>query len=128
MEELVMPLNPIIDYATQYSGITKELLEGVTCTLHDVQQKLLSMVFEETILVGHSLENDLLALKMYHGRVIDTSLLYPHPSGPPMKSSLKYLTRGLLQRTIQNNGTNGHDSREDAIAALELAQLKIKKG
>lgn len=32
-----------------------------------------------------------------------------------------------LHRTIQES-RNGHNSKEDAVAALELAQLKVSKG
>lgn len=77
--------------------------------------------------MGHSLENDLLALKICHGLVIDTAVLYKHPRGGSYKTALRVLTRRYLLREIQDSG-NGHDSIEDARAALELALLKIKNG
>jgi len=74
-------------------------------------------------------ENDLRALRVVHRHVIDTSVLYPHPRGPPLKSSLKFLANKYLKRHIQSGGgKTGHDSVEDAVAALQLSQLKIKKG
>lgn len=48
----------------RFSGITEVLLENVTMTLEDAQTKFLQLVHEDTILIGHSLENDLRALKV----------------------------------------------------------------
>lgn len=84
--------------------------------------------------VPHSTHTHTQALKIYHRRVIDTALLYPHFRGPMLKSSLRYLTKKYLRRDIQVSDREvradrkGHDSVEDALATLELAQLKIKNG
>ena len=78
-DTLILPPRPITDYNTQYSGITEAHMEGVVTTLADVQATLLALVAEETLLVGHSLENDLQSLKLLHRTCADTALLYPHP-------------------------------------------------
>lgn len=78
-------------------------------------------------MVGHSLENDLLALQISHSLVMDTAVLYKQSRGGTYKISLRVLTRKYLSREIQNSG-NGHDSIEDAKAAMDLGFLKIKHG
>ncbi|TDH70728.1 hypothetical protein CCR75_004222 [Bremia lactucae] len=127
VDEYVRPKNPIVDYCTQYSGITCDIMESTTMRLADIQEKFLEHVPAEAILVGHSIENDLQALQVLHRRVIDTVCMYPHPKGPPFRSALRFLASQFLNRSIQT-GTDGHCSVEDAVATLQLAQLKIKHG
>ncbi|KIX98772.1 uncharacterized protein Z520_05233 [Fonsecaea multimorphosa CBS 102226] len=128
MDSYVKPTLAIKDYFTEFSGITEKILENVTTTLEDIQKKLLDILKRDTILLGHSLESDLNALKMTHPFVIDTSIIYPHPRGLPLRSSLKFLAKRYLKREIQKGGMNGHDSVEDARAVLDLVRLKCEKG
>lgn len=129
LDELVKPEQPIIDYLTAYSGITEAMLEPVTTTIGDIQRQLLEIVTPQTILIGHSLESDLKALKFAHPFIIDTALQYPHPRGPPLKLGLAFLAEKYLQKKLKRERVNGgHDSVEDARAALELIKLKCYKG
>lgn len=154
-ETFVRPERDIVDYNTRFSGITEKDL-NIDCsygmrrastasnssassttssnsyyprsvkTLQEVQKDILSFIFEDTILIGHSIENDLKALKLMHQSIIDTSIVFPHYYGLPYRRSLKALTKSILKRDIQNN-ENGHCSFEDSRACLELMLWKVRK-
>lgn len=153
-ESFVRPEREIVDYNTRFSGISEKDLNtncysnnsrrastasnssssstgsnGYTRTvksLKEVQKDLLKFVFEDTILIGHSIENDLKALKLIHKTIIDTSISFPHYYGLPYKRSLKSLTKTILKRDIQQHET-GHCSFEDSRACLELILWKVRK-
>ena len=138
---LVRPEYPIIDYNTRFSGITaKDYYSGQIGeilvdpkeqikTLSQVQQDLVSFISAETILIGHSIENDLRALKLVHSTIIDTSMVFPHHLGLPFRHGLKSLVSSYLGRKIQNS-ESGHDSLCSlcsAWACVELMMWKIRK-
>lgn len=153
-ESFVRPERDIVDYNTRFSGITEKDLNihsnygmrrastasnssasstssnsyqhRTVKTLQEVQKDLLKFIFEDTILIGHSIENDLKALKLIHRSIIDTSIVFPHYYGLPYRRSLKSLTKSILKRDIQT-ADNGHCSFEDSRACLELMLWKVRK-
>ncbi|GAB4818134.1 hypothetical protein N2152v2_005180 [Parachlorella kessleri] len=125
LDELVVPDRPILDYNTRYSGITAQMLAGVKTSVANIQALVKRYVGPETLLVGHTLENDLKALRLVHPRCVDTALLFPNPKGLPYRPSLKGLTQRFLGRTIQ---AGAHNSHVDADVSLQLAQLKFSRG
>ncbi|NXX92807.1 REXO5 exonuclease, partial [Centropus bengalensis] len=126
MNELVKPTSTIWNYRTRYSGITKQMMLPVKTRLPDIQTRLKKMLPRDAVLVGHSLNGDLQALKMIHPSVIDTSLLFARNEGRRFK--LKFLAKAVLGKEIQSEEALGHDPAEDARAALELAQFFIEQG
>lgn len=70
LDEKVLPSNMIIDLNTHYSGI--KTLEGVKYDLVGLRKELFKYVDEDTIIVGHGLENDMNALRIIHTKIIDT--------------------------------------------------------
>lgn len=130
LDLLVKPEEIITDYLTKYSGITEAKLAGITTNLNDIQEKIISIVSTDDILIGHSLESDLNVMHIKHPRIIDTALVYEHHRGPPLKPSLKWLSEKYLNRLIQEgeNVGDGHSSVEDAKACLDLIKVKLQEG
>lgn len=82
----------IVDYNTRFSGITpEEHSSRAVLDLRGVREALKRVIGEETVLVGHALDNDLKTMRMVHNKVVDTALLFPHRAGPPYRRALRDL-------------------------------------
>lgn len=126
-ETLVCPQHKIVDYLTQYSGITPEMMRNVTKTLAQVQEDVRRILPGDAILVGQSLHSDLIAMRMMHPYVIDTSVIFNITGDRRRKSKLQTLASEFLGEAIQKNPL-GHDSIEDCSASLKLTKLKLNRG
>lgn len=126
-ETLVCPQNKIVDYLTQFSGITPQMMKNVTKTLKEVQDDVRKILPSDAILVGQSLQSDLMAMRMMHPYVIDTSIIFNISGDRKRKSKLQTLASEFLGEKIQKNPL-GHDSIEDCSASLKLTKLKLEKG
>ena len=117
----VRPINSIIDYNTTFSGITENKVSQTPQarpqeTLLHVQQELFRHIHADTIIIGHSLENDLKALRIIHSNVVDTAVVFKHNK---YKRGLKDLARENLGMEIQKH------CGEDPIATLRLMKYKV---
>jgi RNA exonuclease 1 len=72
-DTVVQPDFDIIDYNTRWSGLTEYDFRSCTTKLIDVQEYLLNLFNSNTILIGHSLESDLKALKVLKVHLIDSN-------------------------------------------------------
>ncbi|KAH6922553.1 hypothetical protein HPB50_015555 [Hyalomma asiaticum] len=81
-DSLVRPYGRILDYHTRFKGVVEEDMVGVETRLHDVQAALLDMFSADTILVGHSLDSDLRALRLIHGTRGHDSSVSPQEGAP----------------------------------------------
>lgn len=123
LEMLVKPKNPILDYNTKFSGIKEGDLDSVEDDLDEAQRRLMEIVTSKTILIGHSLDSDLKALKIVHPTVIDTAEVFPHRRGLPFKRALRTIVAEVMHQIIQES-ESGHDSKEDAISCMKLMLMK----
>jgi RNA exonuclease 1 len=78
LDILVHPEAPVVDYNTRYSGITAQSFSNVEndgiSTFHNLRNAVLPKIIgPKTILIGHSLENDLASLKV-HPSVFHSSI------------------------------------------------------
>ncbi|XP_024975945.1 small RNA degrading nuclease 1 [Cynara cardunculus var. scolymus] len=128
LDELVKPEKAVADYRSNITGVAAKDLENVTCSLEDVQESMMKLLARGTILVGHSLNNDLQALKVDHSRIIDTSLVFKYWSGSNFRRpSLNDLCKLILGYELRKEGAP-HDCVEDARAAMKLVLAKIEGG
>jgi len=114
----------VVDFNSRFSGIRSEEYGTLAVLpLKSVRRALAQFIGADTILIGHSLDNDLRALRLIHRRVVDTAALFPHPRGPPFRRALRDLTKEYLSRSIQQGGgSKGHSSVEDSVASLDLVK------
>lgn len=140
---LCTPLPLVQDYKTAFTGLNEQLLNALVAAKHTLSQQqlratLLLLISAETTLVGHSLESDLKALRICHSKVVDTTVLYPHPRGFPLRLSLRHLVhlhRSLLETlpvpssssassadlSCVEDPSEHHSSVWDATMALRVA-------
>mmetsp|Transcript_17079 Transcript_17079/g.39255 ORF Transcript_17079/g.39255 Transcript_17079/m.39255 type:complete len:555 (+) Transcript_17079:120-1784(+) len=115
LDTLVKPAWPVTDYRTRINGIKKENLDNVEFTLRHAQAFMLKLCSQETVIVGHAVHNDLVALKMEHDVVSDSSFLFRAKDSPTATPSLKDCVKTIFKKDMPET----HDSVNDARKALE---------
>ncbi|KAJ5288754.1 hypothetical protein N7478_001784 [Penicillium angulare] len=128
----VQPRSKVTGWNSRYSGITSRALNQAMRTgkgLHwdEARARLCSLANNETVLIGHALNNDLDVLGIIHLNIVDSCILtceavYPDWSfdkSLPRTWGLKSLTKELLGYDIQTSKL-GHSALEDAYATREV--------
>ena len=124
VDQLVKPSFPIVESRAHIHGIHPDNLEGVTYTLRHAQAALMQLCSDHTIIVGHSVHNDLKALKFLHHTCIDTSYLYAVENEPWSLPSMRDVSQHILGSKL----SDVHDSVQDARAAHQAAMYLLVQG
>eukprot|EP00249_Psilotum_nudum_P013285 c24260_g1_i1 orf=264-1943(+) len=128
LDMLVKPERPVVDYLTFVTGVSAVDLEGVTCTPLAAQKEVMKLLTPGTILVGHSLHNDLKALKINHVRVIDTALIFKyHNKTESYLVGLNDICKAVLGHGFREDG-KPHNCLDDAIIPMRIVHHKLKLG
>mmetsp|Transcript_2336 Transcript_2336/g.6797 ORF Transcript_2336/g.6797 Transcript_2336/m.6797 type:complete len:635 (-) Transcript_2336:100-2004(-) len=123
LDTLVKPAWPVVDYRTRINGIKAEHLETVQFTLRHAQAFMMALCSEETVITGHAVHNDLVALKMQHHCNADSAFLFSVKDEPGATPSLKDLAMAVMGKAMPNT----HDSVNDARTALLCLKDYLEK-
>ncbi|KAJ5933157.1 hypothetical protein N7516_007646 [Penicillium verrucosum] len=133
IDNYVQPKSRVVNWDSRFSGVTpsamnKAVKKGTALFgWEGARSKLWEFMDSETVLVGHSLNNDLDVLGIIHWNVVDSSIITSeavfytaHASEPLNRTwSLKTLTNELVNYDIQV-GKQGHSALEDAHATRDI--------
>lgn len=127
LDQLVMPTTStdyIIDTRTSITGLNAKQLEMRGVSKSDALSLFKNLLKPQTILIGHALEHDLLALGINFGRVIDTALLFSvEGKDKEFTHSLAHVSSALLEQSTSRDERGGvHDSVEDAMLSVEIVR------
>ena len=125
IDVIFKPIGKIVDLRTEKSGMTEEMLNAATVTSDQCVDMFAKVADKHTIIIGHSLENDLRAMKLIHEKVIDTAILYRGDATYPGKPPLARIYKKYIQKPFREDPEAGHDSAEDARAAFELVSYAM---
>ncbi|CAG8896983.1 unnamed protein product [Penicillium egyptiacum] len=133
IDNYVQPNSKVVNWDSRYSGVTpaamnKAVKKGTALFgWEGARSKLWEFMDSETVLVGHSLNNDLDVLGIIHWNILDSSIItseavfYTVHAREALNRtwSLKTLTNELVNYDIQV-GKQGHSALEDAHATRDI--------
>ncbi|CAG8023108.1 unnamed protein product [Penicillium salamii] len=133
IDNYVQPKARVVNWDSRFSGVTpgamiKAVRKGTALMgWENARAKLWSFMNSDTVLIGHSLNNDLDVLGMIHWNIVDSSIMTSEAvflqlhSGEQLTRTwgLKILTLELVNYDIQV-GKQGHSALEDAHATRDV--------
>ncbi|GLI60667.1 hypothetical protein VaNZ11_002868, partial [Volvox africanus] len=131
-QSIVRPEGRIKDLRTALTGVTEADLVSIKVTAKDAQRAVCKLLEGDgsngrpVVLVGHALHHDLMALRLDHQPVIDTSLIFSYRNLPSCIPGLKDLARAMLGVEMRKRAGGTHDSMEDAAVAMRLVMRELQ--
>jgi len=122
LDVLVRPRLPVLDCRTHITGLTRDKLAGQSAVeLAVARQQLLSLMTPETLLLGYRLTSDLEALQLWHGPLVDASLLFCVDSRKQHQyHPLRYIAKKVLYEDMDERAP--HDAVESARLVMRLVR------
>jgi DNA polymerase III epsilon subunit-like protein len=127
INQFVCPTEKISQMRTSIHGISKSTLDEAILRgqalsgWEGARAELWKHIDDNTILVGHSLQHDLDALRIIHPRVVDSGILSRNAVGiRRIQWGLQTLSSELLNVEIRKNKGGIHDCLEDVLATREV--------
>lgn len=138
VDTLVMPDVPLQNYNTRYSGVTKADMDSArrngTCLYGEAAARaaIWQWVDDQTVVVGHDVNNDLVALKWLHTVVLDSLMLESETRKKAEairkaeEEAAEDAAAGDDEESAQAQQGDGAGGANDGGAAEELKKLEIK--
>eukprot|EP00927_Polykrikos_kofoidii_P040300 TRINITY_DN34484_c0_g1_i1.p1 TRINITY_DN34484_c0_g1~~TRINITY_DN34484_c0_g1_i1.p1 ORF type:complete len:792 (-),score=159.36 TRINITY_DN34484_c0_g1_i1:254-2629(-) len=129
LDLVVRPRSTILDCRTNSTGLTTEALQASTAVEYETARtKVMELLSVTTLVVGYQVCKDLEALKLWHGPIVDVSLLFDVASRKQHQyHSLRYTAARLLGRKGLEFSRDPYDAVESARLAMELTQYEAKQ-
>ncbi|CAI7589085.1 unnamed protein product [Penicillium pancosmium] len=132
INDIVNPTEKVVDWRARYSGVSLARMRRACASGEALRgwkaarQRLWEFMNPNTILIGHSLDNDLDVLGILHHNIVDTAILtaeavflpVSHTTRMSRRWGLKPLVDEFLNRDIQVG--KGHSALEDACATRDV--------
>lgn len=127
LDTLVKPKWPVIDYREDINGINKEDMKDVHFTLEHAQAFMQALCCEETIIVGHAVFNDLVALKLEHYCNVDSAFLFRVEGDESIDGGSMPALKDCATCILGKEMSKLHDSVNDAIVSLDCCKSYLDK-
>ena len=128
---LIKPTQSVENWKSDIHGITAAIMKEaetqgrILLGRRAAQDEVFKYINSDTIIIGHSLQNDLQALQIRHTNIIDTSIISNEAlwgrTGKVIRTwGLEPLCKEFIGITIRAGEAAIHDPLEDVLATREL--------